>query len=192
MVDIPITDETVIATFVHDTAFLSTHEDADTAREKSPKSSKPFTILAQEIEDQSKSTYITFITKWGTCPKVTDQNKSKISRTSPLIVYAFFQVKQNNSLSNYYPVKSGVPQGNFLGTYLYLIYTVDIPVTANIIIAIFVNDTAFLSTHENLDTTCENLLNHLNHLQFWLRKWRTKSNGPQRLLLLQNEVHVQK
>lgn len=38
----------------------------------------------------------------------------------------------------------------------------------------FVYATAILSVHENAVTVYENLQNYLNHLQYWLRKWKIK------------------
>jgi hypothetical protein len=42
-----------------------------------------------------------------------------------------------------------VPQGSFLGTLLYLLYTADLPVTSNTETAVFATDTAVLALHAN-------------------------------------------
>lgn len=91
--------------------------------------------------------------------------------------HRFFQVKQSNSLSNYHPISSGVPQGSVLGPFLYLIYTADVPVTEETTMATFADDTAILSIHKDPITASKNLQNHLNILQSWLRKWRIMVNS---------------
>lgn len=58
----------------------------------------------------------------------------------------YFQVKTENILTNYHPIKAGVPQGSVLGPFLYVIFTCDIPLTDNTIMATFADYTAILSS----------------------------------------------
>lgn len=88
-----------------------------------------------------------------------------------------FQVKINNSLSNYHPIQSGVPQGSVLGPFLYLLYTADIPVTEDVTMATFADDTAILTSDKNQDQASEKLQNHLDQLQEWLQRWKIKVNN---------------
>ncbi|YCJ93244.1 MAG: RNA-directed DNA polymerase [Candidatus Karelsulcia muelleri] len=88
-----------------------------------------------------------------------------------------FQVKVNNTVGSYMPIKSGVPQGSVLGPFLFLLYTADIPTTDSTLIATFADDTAILSTNENPVTASEKLQTHLNMLQDWFHKWRVKVNS---------------
>jgi hypothetical protein len=55
-------------------------------------------------------------------------------------------VKLDDDLSDYKPIKSGVPQGSMLGPFLYLIFTADLPQTNDALIAIFADDTAMLTS----------------------------------------------
>ena len=41
----------------------------------------------------------------------------------------YFQGRFSTTTSNYFPLKSGVPQGSVIGPLLYLVFTTDIPVT---------------------------------------------------------------
>jgi hypothetical protein len=60
---------------------------------------------------------------------------------------------------------------------LYLIFTVDIPITDDILIANFAGDTATLSSDTNPNRASDKLQLHLNILQTWLEQWRVKVNN---------------
>lgn len=89
----------------------------------------------------------------------------------------YFQVKYENTLSNYHPIRAGVPQGSVLGPFLYLIYTSDIPQTDNTIMATFADDTAILSSDPDPNRATENLQNHINLLDDWLKQWKISVNN---------------
>jgi len=80
----------------------------------------------------------------------------------------YFQVKMENTLSQYYPVQAGVPQGSVLGPLLYFIFMADIPTSDDTLIATFADDTAILSSDTNPIRASEKLQQHLNVLQSWL------------------------
>lgn len=89
----------------------------------------------------------------------------------------FFQVKIDNTVSDYYPINSGVPQGSVLGPFLFLIFTSDIPLSDNTTLATFADDTAILSSDIDPVRASEKLQNHLNSLQGWLKRWKIRVNN---------------
>jgi len=61
-----------------------------------------------------------------------------------------FAVRQGDSISSYFSISAGVPQGSDLSPDLFNIYTSDIPKTANTTIATYADDTAILSSNSDL------------------------------------------
>lgn len=88
-----------------------------------------------------------------------------------------FQIKYQEELSSFHPIKSGVPQGSVLGPVLYLIYTYDLPTNENTTTATFADDTAILAVHEDPLQASLNLQEHLNQLEQWLQRWRIQANA---------------
>lgn len=85
-------------------------------------------------------------------------------------------VKQNTFSTDPRSIKSGIPQGSVLGPLLYLLFTADLPVTTEVLVATFADDTAIISSHENPQTASRILQHHLNKIQKWLETWRIKAN----------------
>jgi hypothetical protein len=88
----------------------------------------------------------------------------------------YFLVKQQDKYTDLFPILSGVPQGSVLGPVLYLLYTSDMPITNQTMIATFADDTAILASHANPTKATCNLQRHLDELQLWLKTWRIKVN----------------
>ena len=88
----------------------------------------------------------------------------------------FFQVKINETLTNIFPIKAGVPQGSVLGPTLYLLYTADLPVAQDITAAMYADDTAILSINSCPKDASVQLQKYIDELQKWFRQWRIKIN----------------
>jgi len=67
-------------------------------------------------------------------------------------------------------------QGSVLGSVLYLLYTTDLPVALDFIIATYVDDTTVLAAHNNYIEVSSRLQESLHHIQRWFKKWRIKAN----------------
>ena len=88
----------------------------------------------------------------------------------------YYQVKLDDELSKYHLIRAGVPQGSVLGPLLYLIFTADVPLTDNTLMATFADDTAIMSSDQDPNTASQKLQQHLNSLQNWMEQWRIKVN----------------
>lgn len=88
----------------------------------------------------------------------------------------YFRVRYGTEYSNLKEILAGVPQGSVLGPILYLLYTNDIPVDNNVMMATFADDTAILSTDTNVRNATEKLQNAMNKVVEWTKKWRIKLN----------------
>lgn len=87
-----------------------------------------------------------------------------------------FRIKQENEYSELKIINAGVPQGSVLGPVLYLLYTCDIPVTDNIKLATFADDTAVLAVGNSIEETTANLQYAVNAINAWTAQWRIKLN----------------
>jgi hypothetical protein len=85
-------------------------------------------------------------------------------------------VKLDDDLSDYKPIKSGVPQGSVLGPFLYLISTAYLPQSNDTLIATFADDTAILKSDPDSRRASEKLQNHLDIISRWFHQWKIRVN----------------
>lgn len=66
-------------------------------------------------------------------------------------------------------IKSEVLQGSVFGPLMYVLYTVDLPTTANTTIGIFAYDTVILSRHQDPIIAWNNVQSHRDHIENLLK-----------------------
>lgn len=88
----------------------------------------------------------------------------------------FFRVKFQDTQSQLYEIRAGVPQGSVLGPILYTLYTADIPSSPDTVMATFADDTAILASHQDPVLASQLLQSELDDVSDWLQTWRVKVN----------------
>ena len=69
-----------------------------------------------------------------------------------------------------------MPQGSILGHILYVLFTSDLPVPTNSVIATFADDTCILAVGENEHQSTQKLQASIDNIVEWTVKWRIKLN----------------
>src|SRR5215469_8941098 len=87
-----------------------------------------------------------------------------------------FKVRYGTRYSELKQIMAGVPKGSVLGPTLYLLYTRDLVVDQQVMMATFADDTAVIVAEKNIDQSTRKLQNALNEITRWTRKWRIKLN----------------
>lgn len=83
-----------------------------------------------------------------------------------------FTVRVSDTLSDTYPISSGVPQGSILGPTLFNLYINDIPRSLQNTLALFADDTAVIGHSQHNNTLSHNMQMHINEIVDWMRTWR--------------------
>ena len=108
-------------------------------------------------------------TKYGTKVFFTNLKKSYLTNRQ-------FMVKYADAITTTFPIEAGIPQGSVLGPLLFSIYAADLPISTEITIATFADDTALLASHVNPTTASSTLQRGLDSMEKWFHKWGFKIN----------------
>ena len=87
-----------------------------------------------------------------------------------------FVVKYLDASTTTFPIDAGIPQGSVLGPLQFSIYTADLPVSTEIIVATFADDTALLASHANPIIASSILQRDLDSMEKWFYKWAFNIN----------------
>ena len=87
-----------------------------------------------------------------------------------------FRVRVESACSTSHTIAAGVPQGSSLSPALYSLYTDDIPVQQDTLLALFADDIALVSTSLSSAHASKKLQRALDLLPAWLAEWRLTLN----------------
>ena len=94
---------------------------------------------------------------------------------SDFLIGRTFAVRVEETVSEWQPVPSGVPQGSVLGPLLFLVYINDLPDILQIPCLIYADDVK-LWTVGNTDEDCDRLQHQLDRLWSWTEQWKMPIN----------------
>ena len=101
-----------------------------------------------------------------------------------------FKVKIGNTTSLPKEIMAGVPQGSVLGPILYSIYISDIPVSNDVMTALYADDTAILTQSKRADIVTDRLQENLDKIHRWcnINKIKINSNKTQAIIFQKRRV----
>ena len=85
-------------------------------------------------------------------------------------------VKYLDATTTTFPIEAGIPQGSVLGPLLFSMYTADLPISTDITIATFADDTALLASHADPIIASSTLQRCLDSMGKWFHKRGYKIN----------------
>ena len=132
--------------------------------------------------NQSKRVYFYWRRPPGPNPVVTMSKKA----------WAWFEA--NGSLSLPQAPKSGIPQGIFLGTVLFLLYINDQPRSIPSECSIFADDTSMFKTGRNSQLICSRISEDLSRSTHWANVWGMQFNAEksEHLIISTNRNDISK
>ena len=87
-----------------------------------------------------------------------------------------YSVKIENAQSTFYPITSGVPQGNVLGPFLYILFTRHFPTSPHITLAQFADGIAVLCKATTSQLAAFRVQNLAHLIEDWFANWGVSVN----------------
>lgn len=87
-----------------------------------------------------------------------------------------FVIKINDTTSSSKPIEAGVPQGSCLSPHLFALYVNDLPLSPNVNVALFADDTLFYATSSSNKAAIRKLQKQIVKVQPWYDQWRIQIN----------------
>ena len=88
-----------------------------------------------------------------------------------------FRIQQDQTTTDWYQIRAGVPQGSILGPILFLLYTADIPMDNSSTADMFADDTAILATDDTEVTATAKIQQAVDAVNKWAAQWKIKFNS---------------
>jgi hypothetical protein len=88
-----------------------------------------------------------------------------------------FRVVFNQEYSKWCNIQAGVPQGSVLGPIMYLMYTADIPLHNDMLMATFADDAGVMAVDDDYNKSARKLQESLQKVHKWTQYWRIKINA---------------
>ena len=85
-------------------------------------------------------------------------------------------VKYLDAITATFTIEADIPQGSVLGLLLFSIYTADLPISTEVTMATFVDDTALLASHADPIIASSTLQRCLDSVEKWFHKWGFRIN----------------
>lgn len=79
-------------------------------------------------------------------------------------------------MTNLRSIHAGVPQGSVMGPILYLLFTADLPISNDVLIGTFADDTAILASDPNPAFASHKLQMSLDKISSWTKRWGIRTN----------------
>lgn len=83
-----------------------------------------------------------------------------------------FSIQVDKENSDWNPIGAGVSQESVLDPTLYLLYTADIYVSENTMIAFFADDTVLVTYNDNYESAIASLHSTVHHIASWEKYWK--------------------
>ena len=96
-------------------------------------------------------------------------------------------MRVKDSYSSWSDIPAGVPQGSVLGPLLFLVYTIDLPITClnqRTVCSQFADDTALITSADSFDAAESSLQTAVTSAGTWLQDWHLLVNASKTVVMM--------